>query len=192
MLAITTMWTDNEPYRSGAEQLRGQAEALGLGFFGVRIDPPPGCRSVRMWVCKQKAVVCLKALAMHDEILWIDADDELLARPGDMPPDCEIGLWRNPELDLFPTHLQWACSIYARRTQAAANFLQAWDNASSWTGDHRALHVAYAVAYRCFDNPQPIHDVTRQMAGCVRMNPSPLGYRSRAVVSGDGKQEGMA
>jgi hypothetical protein len=136
----------------------------------------------------------LKALDVHDEILWIDADDELLARPGDMPPECQIGLWRNPELDLFPTHLVWASSVYARRGQVQRRFLFLWHSIAEEynANDHRAMHAAYALSYRCFDNPKTIHDVTRQMAGCVRMNPSPLGYRSRAVVSGDGKQEGMA
>jgi hypothetical protein len=175
------MASNREPYASGAQNVIRPARALGLPVDLFPIAEPEGVnlRNVRTTIRQD---IALEAVRKHGEILTIDADDDLLAAPLLIPDSCHIGLWRNPELKLFPTHLQWACGVYLRNGEKAEKFVWFWKHFGQITNDHRALHLAYDFLFNCFDTSNPIQDITAQVSGCIRLNPSPLGYRSSPVV----------
>ena len=54
-------------------------------------------------------------------LLYIDADDELLARPSF--PECDAGVIRNPELDCMDTHLQLSPFLFLTPGRGANAFL---------------------------------------------------------------------
>lgn len=184
MLTIVTMASEMEPYASGAQRVKREANALGLPCTIY----PISMEAVRDNDVTTRARIVERAIQEHDELLTVDADDELIAMPRPAPETCEVGLWRNPELALFQTHLQWGCGVYMRRGKRAAEFARIWRQFGQLTGtvDHRALHLAYICCFNVFAKPQWLCDVTAAVSGCISLSPSPrLGYRSRAVVVGE-------
>ena len=183
MLTVVTSCTSTPRYVEGAERLQRQCEEFGLAFRRYDLHPPEDVENLRMWAAGQKPLVCLQAFKDGiDELLYIDADDEIVGIPGEFP-ECAIGLWRNYELDLFPTHLIWCSNVYAKRCKFAEAFILLWSRLSwSLKNEHRTLHNVWTIYYNCFADPQPIKDVTASVSGCIKGNPSPLGYRKEAVV----------
>lgn len=175
--------TDTPHYVEGARKIEGQCAKFGLPYRYYRLGSVPDVSNLRMFAACRKPGVIMAALKdTGGPVLYLDADDEIVANPREMPP-CSVGLWRNYETQLFPTHLQWYSGGYFSGDGYSLAFLEAWRELTAMVGnEHRALHMAYAWRYNCFADPQPIADITAIVSGCILGNQSPLGYRPRAAL----------
>lgn len=179
---VTAFATPDEPYLSCLERLRGACGQLGLPHFLRIIEPPAGLAGYARlrWIYSRAPVVAAQAIDAHGlPVLYIDADDELLARPS-FPDGVSVGWCRNPEQAVLPTHLWMAPWVYVAPTDTARAWLREWARYCAMVpaggANHRAMHMAY-YACRTLRNADAYRDVTDHLRGCVRMNPAPDGHR---------------
>ena len=182
---VCSFCTPTEPYQSGMARLAEQCRELGLGFDGVTTEVPEEIRedshARRAWIVRQKPATILAMLEKHDRpVLWVDADDELIARPSF--PECDFGWFKNPELEVLDwSHLQICSFGYAAPTPAGKKWMQQWAQFCNVTNDHRAIQMTWTMLYTRANIHGRYVDVTRHIAGCLKFNPSPDGHRKQTL-----------
>lgn len=170
-------------YEELASRLHAQCVQLGIKADVTVEAPPEGTKSVRDWACRQKPRVIRAALEKHKRpVLFIDADDELLAMPSF--PVCDVGYILNPEKKVIATHLEVASFGYYEPTPAAFAWLDDWQaEIDRGTPDHRAYQCTYTRFVGTRQHPGTFADVTAYVRGAIRQNPSPQGYRPQTTLT---------
>lgn len=174
---VATVYTDDDYYRGGMERLKAQAESFGLDFYAHLVKNKPEGVTIRRWATSQKPVAIVEAMDAFpgQGVLYLDADDELLAAPAF--PVCDIGYSQNPEMGAIPTHLHYAPFGFFANSKPAREFCKQWREFCELAGDHRALQMTITMLLHQNGKNGTFSDVTDYFKNCIRYNASPLGYR---------------
>jgi len=179
--AVASFCTDDDHYLPLMARLEAQAKSFGLEFVSTVVPVPKGKTSAQ--VAKHFPATMMRDLLKKagKPILYIDADDELLARPSF--PACDVGVMRNPELDCMGTHLQLAPFMFIVPGRGANAFLGYRERSMESINGHRGVNVAYTALRHPRNRHGTFIDVSQYVKGCIRYNPSPSGVRPQTLTT---------
>jgi len=186
---IVSMGTDG--YKEGMDALSASCERLGLSLLLWRVSGP----DARV-VCDLKPQI-MQESSWHAGMpcVWVDGDDDLLEAPrltDDHFKTADVILSDNPELKIMKTHLTFASTFGVASSKGGRAFLKQWQactetedffGASHRDHDHRALHMAYFMAYGRAKPRCVFLNVTEAFIGCRLIRGSVQSNRGADVVT---------
>jgi len=186
---IVSMGT--EGYKDGMDVLSDSCARLELSLLLWRVSGPDD-RSV----CDLKPQI-MQESSWHAGMpcVWVDADDDLLEAPGltsDHFERADVILSDNPELKIMKTHLTFASTFGVAPSKGGRAFLKQWEvctatedlfGAAHRAHDHRALHMAYYMAYGRAKPRCVFLNATEAFRGCQIIRTSAESSRRMDIVS---------
>ena len=186
---VVSMGTDG--FAKGLEALSASCERLELSTLLWHVSGPDSRR-----VCDLKSQI-MQESSCHAGMpcVWLDADDGLLEAPRlteEQFMSADVILADNPELKIMKTHLTFASTFGVAPSKGGRAFLKQWQactetedffGAAHRDHDHRALHMAYYMAYGRSRPKCVFLNATYAFSGCQRIRGSVQSKRRTDFVT---------